>query len=149
MIFDQLVNASFYRPLGLRFAAAMDFLQHENLLTLPAGRNDIDGEQLFAMVVDEPTKPVDQCLWEAHRQYHDVQHVVVGVEQMGYANIERMKVSVPYDQTKDAALFTGAGSMLKVPAGTFVIFSPQDVHQPGVAVDKPARVRKIVVKVAV
>ncbi len=149
MIIDQLSHADFYQSLGSRFARAMDYLRTEDLSKLPDGRNEIDGDRLFAMVVDEPTRPLDQCLWEAHREYHDVQYVVEGVEQMGYAHIGQMNVSVPYDPAKDAEFFEGAGSMLTVPAGSFVIFTPQDVHKPSVAVGRPASVRKIVMKLAV
>lgn len=149
MIVDQLSNADFYRKLGPRFDSAMEFLRREDLSKLPTGRTEIDGDQLFAVVVDEPTKPRDQCLWEAHRKYHDVQYIVDGVEQMGYAHIGQMTVSVPYDAAKDAAFFTGTGGILAVTAGSFVIFTPQDVHQPGVAIDGPERVRKIIIKLVV
>ena len=149
MIIDDITNTSFYRCLGSTFAAAFDFLRNEHLSKLPAGRNEINGDQLFAMVVDGPTKPLDQCIWEAHRKYHDVQFVAEGIEKMGYANVEQMKVTEPYDPANDVTFFDGAGSMLTVPAGTFVVFSPQDVHMPSVAVSQPERVRKIVLKVAV
>ena len=40
--------------------------------------------------------------------------------------------------------------VVTVPAGSFTIFFPEDGHIPGCAVDdKPAAVRKVVVKVAV
>ena len=149
MIIDRIENADFYRCLSPAFAKAMDFLKNTDLAALPDGRTDIDGEQLFAIVVDELTKPLDQCLWEAHKKYHDVQYIAEGVEQMGYANVAQMKVSVPYDEAKEAAFYEGEGSFVVVPAGTFAIFCPQDVHKPSAAIDTPARVRKIVVKVAV
>ena len=56
----------------------------------------------------------------------------------------------PYDAERDVAFFSGTASFIRVPAGSFAIFSPEDVHMPGVAAegdDAAGTVRKIVVKV--
>jgi len=36
-----------------------------------------------------------------------------------------------------------------MPAGTFAILTPQDVHMPGIAIEKSEAVKKIVIKVLV
>ena len=69
---------------------------------------------------------------------------------MGWVNLAEVTVSEPHSQERDVAFFTGRGNFLRVPAGSFTIFGPQDVHMPGVApADEKAIgiVRKIVVKV--
>lgn len=149
MIIDTLDNADLYRNLGPRFAKAFDFLRNTDLSTLPDGRNEIDGEEVFAMVVDGPTRRMADAAWEAHLNYHDIQFVTEGMEQMGFANVEDLAVTKAYNADADAALYTGEGTMVPVPAGTFVVFAPQDGHMPSVAITEPTRVRKIVVKVKV
>ena len=42
-----------------------------------------------------------------------------------------------------------AGSGRQLPAGMFTIFTPEDAHMPGIALDQPQPVKKVVVKVAV
>jgi len=149
MIIDTLDNADLYRNLGRRFAKAFDFLRETDLSSLPDGRNEIDGEDLFAMVVDGPTRRMADATWEAHRNYHDIQFVAEGMEQMGFANVDDLSESTPYNAEQDAALYAGEGTMVPVPAGTFIVFAPQDAHLPSIAITEPARVRKIVVKVRV
>jgi YhcH/YjgK/YiaL family protein len=149
MILDTLSNASFYRGLPAGLVAALDFLQATDLAALPLGKTVIDGERLYALVQEYSPKPAEMGKFEAHRRYWDVQYVARGVERIGYSHLARMTVSEPHSEERDVAFFTGPGDWLYVPAGTFAIFGPSDVHMPGVAVDAVAEslVSKIVVKV--
>jgi YhcH/YjgK/YiaL family protein len=95
------------------------------------------------------TKSRDKGLWEAHRRYIDVQFVASGIETMGYAPIGNCTVTQEYSSEKDCALFSGKGDFLTAPAGTFLVFFPEDVHMPCLATEGSVPVRKVVVKVAV
>ena len=150
MVTDSLTNAKMYYGLGERIAKALQYLQEHDGTRLPLGKTPIDGDQIFALVQDNTTKPKAEGVWEAHRKYIDVQFVAAGVEQMGWAKVDTLTVKKPYDADADYTLFDGSGDFLTVSAGSFTIFFPQDGHIPGVAVnDQPSAVRKIVVKVAV
>lgn len=149
MIVDKLDNASLYFGLGERIETALRYLQENDCTKLAVGKIPLRGDQIFALVQDNTTKPREQGVWEAHRKYIDVQFVASGIEEMGYCNIKALTVKKPHDETNDYALFQGVGSFVTVPAGYFTIFFPEDAHVPGSAVnDKPAAVRKVVVKVA-
>jgi biofilm protein TabA len=154
MILDVLPNALLYRGLPAPLAAALDFLQQADLAALPLGKTAIEGERLFALVQEYTPKAAGLGKFEAHRRYWDVQYVASGVERMGWNTLGRMTLSEPYSPERDVAFFTGPGDWFFVPAGTFAIFGPSDVHMPGVAVDgrdaaHEQPVRKIVVKVEV
>jgi len=150
MIIDTLDNATQYFGLGERIASALQYLQDNDCTKLAVEKIPIHGDQVYVLVQDNTTKPREQGVWEAHRKYIDVQYVAFGVEEMGYANIKTLTVKKSYDEKDDYELFDGVGSFVTVPAGSFTIFFPEDGHIPGSAVDdKPAAVRKIVVKVAV
>ena len=150
MVTDTLDNAALYIALGERIATALKYLKDNDCTKLPVGKIPIEGEEIYALVQDNTTKPREQGVWEAHRKYIDVQFVAAGVEEMGYANIGTLTVKKPYDEQADYALFDGSGSFVLVPAGSFTIFFPEDGHIPGSAVgDQPSAVRKVVVKVAV
>jgi uncharacterized protein, YhcH/YjgK/YiaL family len=157
MILDALENvnsdsASIYGSLPRTLVAALDFLRASDLAALPLGKTAIDGERLFALTQEYEPKPAGLLKFEAHRRYWDVQYVVRGIERMGWNTLARMTVIEPHDAERDVAFFRGEGDYFRVPAGTFAIFSPQDVHMPGVALAEGgpvASVRKIVLKVEV
>ncbi|HUE73204.1 MAG TPA: YhcH/YjgK/YiaL family protein [Pirellulaceae bacterium] len=149
MILDKLTSADQYKTLHPRIAAALDWLKKTDLAALPLGKTVIDGEHLFALVQEYTPKEPELLKYEAHRRYWDVQVVVSGSERMGWAHLSQMTVSEPHDEARDVAFYRGDGQFVLVPAGFFTIFSPHDVHMPGVAAEPLGPVRKVVVKVEI
>ena len=145
MIVDRISNLDLYRGLPSRLVRALEFLRDSDVATLSIGRHDLDGDRLFALVQEYTTRPAEQCKWEAHRRYCDVQFVARGVERIGIVNIEQMKVEQPYDADKDVAFFSGDGDFVTLRAGSFAIFAPADVHKPCMAANAAEAVRKIVI----
>lgn len=124
-------------------------MRSANLRALPAGRVDVAGPSIFAMVQDYQTKPIEQGFWESHRRHIDIQYVVAGVERIGHAPIETLQITDPFDDEKDLIKYAGAGDFVTVREGQFTVFFPHDGHMPGIRVDGAVAVRKIVVKVAI
>lgn len=150
MVLDSLKNAQAYYGLGEGIKAALEFLENNDLAKLNTGKYEIKGTEVFALVQQYETKPLEKGAWEAHRKYIDVQYVLEGCEIMGYANINTMKTAKEYDECGDYLLLEGGGCYFKVDAGSFAVFTPEDVHMPGLAVnDVSDNIRKVVVKVAV
>ena len=149
MILDKLENAGQYNNLHSRIAAALDWLTKTDLAGLPLGKTMIDGEHVFALAQEYTPKEPELLKYEAHRRYWDVQVVAKGSERMGWASLTEMTISEPYSDERDVAFYRGQGQFVLVPAGYFTIFSPQDVHMPGVAAQPLGVVRKVVVKVEV
>lgn len=149
MILESLQNADGISALGKRFAQAISFLRRPDLMSLADGKYPIDGDAVFASVQGYTTKPYDQCVWEAHRKYADVQYIMVGRESFGYAPIETMRITKEYDPVKDVMFLEGSGIVIPVEAGNLLVFAPHDVHRPCIAADQPMAIRKVVVKVAV
>jgi biofilm protein TabA len=150
MILDRLEHARMYRALAVDIARALDYLQQTDLRALADGRHELDGDRLFAMVQRYRPKPAGEAVWEAHRKYIDVQYIVEGCERMGYTYLRNeLAVRQAYDPQKDFAFYDATGDLMEVPAGSFVIFWPHDVHAPGLTTDPPERspqVCKVVVK---
>ena len=150
MILDKLSNASLYSGLSEPIAAALRYLSENDCTSLPLGKIPLRDTKMFAIVQEYQSRLPEQCFWEAHRKYIDVQFIAAGVEEMGHANITDLRVSQPYSDADDYAKFEGVGSEVKVPAGWFTIFFPEDGHMPCMAAGgQPSSVRKVVVKVAV
>jgi YhcH/YjgK/YiaL family protein len=148
MIFDLLTHAGRYAEPGTPLAAAFQYLVETDLSALPIGHIDIDGDRLYALVQAYTTKPAEQGRWEAHQAYIDVQYLVSGVERMGFAHISRLEAG-EYDPWRDVVFLTGSGSAVDVFAGAFALFYPGDAHMPGLCVNAPESVLKVVIKVKV
>ena len=147
MILDRIEHAAMYQGLAPRIAAGFEFLARPDLESLAAGRVEIDGDELFAIVGKENGRGREQALLEAHRRYLDIQYVVSGTDQIGWLPIsDCRRVKLEYDEGKDVALyFDRPATWLVLPPGNFAIFLPQDAHAP-LAGTGP--VHKVVVKVA-
>jgi YhcH/YjgK/YiaL family protein len=148
MIIDRLENADRYCDMHPGFAKAFAFLRRGDLAKLPAERHEVDGDRLFCMISKGPGRPRAEAKLEAHRKYIDIQYVIAGTEEMGWKPTADCRVvDVPYDGDKDIEFFKDEpDSWNKVPAGSFVIFFPQDAHAPLVG---DGQIHKAVLKIAV
>lgn len=147
MILDELGNRGRYDALGEGFRRAFDFLASAPLADLPAGRCEIDGDRLFAILSDGPGRSRDGAELETHARYADIQYVVSGIDEMGWKPASACgSPSVPYDPEKDIAFFPDEpDAWIRVGPGRFAVFFPGDAHLPLVS---EGIIRKVVVKVA-
>jgi YhcH/YjgK/YiaL family protein len=149
MVCDHINYASEYFNLSPGIRRALEYLRQTNLDALPAGRTDVDGDAVFALVSDYDTTDPENTFWEAHRRHVDVQYVHTGVERIGVGDLSRFEVDLRDDAKDLTVAKNGTGRSVQVGAGQFVILFPHDVHMPGLSPDRVERVRKIVVKVRI
>jgi YhcH/YjgK/YiaL family protein len=149
MIVDQLDNAALYKSVNSRLAKAFDYLKNTDILSLEVGKYPIEGTDVFAVVSEYQAKKLEDAKWEAHKDYADVQFIAAGEEKMGYAPLATMEVKDAYNAEKDIIILKGSGDYVTATAGTFIVFFPQDAHQPCVSTGKNDKVKKVVVKVRV
>jgi YhcH/YjgK/YiaL family protein len=126
---------------------AFAYMKNTDLKTLPNGRYVIDGDNVYAMVTEAPTKDYDKTAFESHRKYIDLHYVITGVENMAKAPVTSVTVSKPYDEATDLANYTGEGKIYTVPAGTFMLFFPTEAHRPNITPGGNKVVKKIVIKI--
>lgn len=148
MILDTLPNLALYSELSPRLSAAAVFLASNNLAALPAGRVEIDGDDVFANVSDYDTHDPAPDRFEAHRNYVDLQIVVSGAERVLMApRTPCLEVAQPYDEARDIEFVRAGGESIPLYAGQFLVIFPHEAHQPGChPASGTSRVRKIVVK---
>lgn len=147
MIFDTLDRASQYAGLGERMDAAFEYLRTADLNALQTGRVDLN-DDLYVMVQRFTTRPPETGVWEAHRKYIDIHYIVSGKERIGFANLSYMKDGKE-DPEKDMYYPTGNGHDVVLYPGCFAVFYPEDAHAPGLAVDQPEPIYKVVMKVRI
>lgn len=148
MILDTLGNAHRYQALHKGFAQAFEFLMRPDLKELPAGKYEIDHEQVYAMVSKGPGRKKEDALLEAHGLYIDIQLVLAGTDTMGWKPASLCtEPSGEYDQQADVRFFTDEPvAWVAVAGGAYAVFFPEDAHMPLIS---PGQIHKVVVKVAV
>lgn len=147
MIIDKLSNYKTYAGVSKRIAKAFEYLSKTDLKSLAVGKYEIEGAEVYASVSEYNSKEEGKGKWEAHEKYIDIQYIIEGAEQMGYANISKFKANVEYNPVKDIVFGTAEGELVTVNKGMFAIFFPQDAHMPSMAIGESKPVKKIVVKV--
>jgi len=148
MILDRLEAADRYVCLHAGFAKAFAFLRRADLTKLAPGRHEIDGDRVYAMVIQAPGRGRDAARLEAHRRYIDVQYAAAGIDEIGWKSRStcRQRHS-DYDADKDVEFFADTPeAWLALHPGSFAVFFPEDPHAPMIA---EGNLHKVVVKVAV
>ena len=147
MIVAALTDAERYCALHPLFAPAFDFLRNTDLQSLPTGRHEVQGEQLFVIVESCQGRTRDEAKLECHRRYIDIQLVLEGVDEMGWKPLAGcVDPATDYDEARDIRFFNDApSSWIATPAGSFCLFFPDDAHAPLVST---GLIRKVVVKIA-
>lgn len=149
MITDHISNASLYFGLGERIQTALKYLSETDFSKVEAGKYILDSDNIYAMVQEYSTKPLEVCAMEAHKKYIDVQFMAEGEEYIGYEPFSNQEISVQYDEPNDYSLFYSNPNLIKYTKGMFAILYPQDLHMPRVLSVNSLPVRKVVIKVKV
>jgi len=148
MILDSLKNAGLYESIHPRFKQAFDYLCSNDLVTLPLGKVELDGKDLFVNVVDAEGRTTATAKMETHNNYIDIQVPVTGPETMGWIGGAKLcEITDPYNTDKDVSFFADkASNFMVVQPMEFAVFFPSDGHQPQIF---DGIQKKIIVKVRV
>lgn len=148
MILDHLEHAERYVGLHPAFGQAFEFLRQGNLAELPPGRHEVDGDRLYAMVIQGPGKGQEEARLEVHRRYIDIQFSVCGADLIGWKPTGRCSAPEEnFDADKDLGFHPDApDAWIAVNPGAFAVFYPEDAHAPMAATGE---LHKVVMKVAV
>ncbi len=148
MILDIINNGAKYQSIHPLFKKAFDFLTTADLESLPFGKIELEGSNLVVIVADLIGKTKEEARVETHNRFIDIQVPIGASETMGW--IARAKLKQPtseYNEEKDIAFFADkASNFITVKPYEFIVFFPEDGHQPGIAVGNH---KKIIVKISV
>lgn len=127
---------------------ALDFLAKEETASLPVGRYEIEGDDIFVLIQDQTTAAPSEKKAESHRIYIDIQYLFSGEEMQGYAVLEpgvkgdepAGKDNIYYPEVKDE-------QFVHLKPGDFTIYFTNDIHRPNCAESEPCNIHKAVVKI--
>ncbi len=147
MIYDTIDNIEQYTGLFENLDIAIDFIVNNDLSELPIGRTDIDGDNVFVMVMQAQTRLTQDAKFETHSKYMDLQTDIEGVELCEVAHGELTEVEA-YSEEKDVALFDAelSGALVLTP-DRFAVFMVEEPHKPTIRSDFDT-VKKAVFKIA-
>jgi YhcH/YjgK/YiaL family protein len=153
VILASLEQEEQYRHAYQGFAQAFDFLKQSSLAELAPGKYEIDGDRIFAMIQHYESKPEQNCGWESHRKYIDIQYLIAGNEKINVAPSDQLLMKGEYIAEKDKISYeipSIKSSSLQLHAGEFAVFFPQDAHQASISSSEaPVSVKKVVLKIQV
>jgi biofilm protein TabA len=153
MIYGQLKN---FEQEKAAFSPALQkgllYLKNTDLSTLTVGRHDIDGDTMFALVSEYVTEPKKDRKPEAHQKYIDIQYLASGEEMIGCSPLSP-KYEVLQDELelKDLIFYKEVEQEvdLLLKPGIYAVLFPNDVHRPCCMESSAAKVKKVVIKIAV
>ncbi|ENF6095861.1 YhcH/YjgK/YiaL family protein [Salmonella enterica] len=131
---------------------ALDFLRNTDFRTLEPGVVEIDGQNIFAQIIDMTTRDAAKNRPEVHRRYLDIQFLAWGEEKIGVAiDTGNNQISESLLEQRDIIFYHDSEheSFIEMIPGSYALFFPQDVHCPGCNKNIATPIRKIVVKVAI
>ena len=147
-VIDKLENLGKYAGLNANFAKAIAFLKSADLATLPEGKNEIDGENCWANVMNAAELvPLAERKPEVHHAYFDIQIPMSGEEVYGLGPYDPSAAG-SFDEAKDIGFYDQAVEPVTVKPGEFALLYPKAcAHAPACSLTGPRTIRKIVVKI--
>ena len=148
MILDSLKNKAQYAALHPRFQQVFDFIDNNDVASLPCGRHDIDGDNIYVVVQEWDLRELKEARLELHRKYIDIQMLLSGPNEV-FGWSEKKDCLTPeteFDEAKDIQILTDTPQCFyTVGQGQFTILFPEDGHAPMLG---EGSVKKCIFKIA-
>ena len=147
MIYATLEQSARYEVLHPLFKPAFEYLKTHDLHSLEPQTITIQGEEIYASLMEFSSHPQDEQPLEAHDRHIDIQLLLSGRERIGWRSRSICHdISIPYDAEKDILFFRERPtSFVDLLPGDFVILYPEDAHAP--MIGDGSEIRKIIVKI--
>ncbi|MBP7769874.1 MAG: YhcH/YjgK/YiaL family protein [Aliarcobacter sp.] len=108
-------------------------------------------ENCFLLEQSYISKNKEDCFFESHKKYIDIQYIFEGEEIMEVDNIKNLNVSKEYNEDLDYAKYfqNKNSSSLIIKQNELAIFYPNDAHMPCIRIDENKKVIKAVFKILI
>lgn len=151
MIFSKLNGSDTFAAYPEAIRTALAYLRNTDMMQVPLGRHDLDGDRMFVNVMDMTTHPFEGSHPELHKKYIDLMYWPEGGERIGVAPYLGSEPVYEAHPENDITLLDTVQneSVLTATAGCFGVFFPWDAHRPGLFLgDSPTTSRKCVIKIS-
>ena len=115
------------------------------------GTYELRGKDLYVIVTSFDTQPREDCIFESHRTYVDVQFMIEGGEIIDWSPIKLLTPQDEYNEEGDYILYPApeeTPTSLQMKPGRFAIFFPEDGHSVKINDGINSRAKKWVAKIS-
>ena len=149
MIYAEISDLSKYLGIHKNIDTAIHYLEHCDLKTLVAGRNEVDGDNVFINRFGYETMPEEKAFFESHEDYADIHLLVSGQEKIGVSD-PRLLTEFDRNPADDFIGYHGeVENYSHMTPDKFLIAFPGEAHMVKLQYKNPVRVEKAVVKVKI
>ncbi|MBQ9449373.1 MAG: YhcH/YjgK/YiaL family protein [Acholeplasmatales bacterium] len=132
MIVGKLSDLYRYKGISKNIDTAIDFILNNDLMALPKGKTVVDGDNVYINRDTYVARPLEECFFENHENYIDIQIVLKGHEIIGYTHITNpdLHVTTPYNPDKDVTKYNynPKGALMMDVSEGFVLVYTEDAH---------------------
>lgn len=150
MIFTNLKDEVQNRTLPDKIQECIEYTNKniDRIRNMEAGVYELESGIKMHVNVYETANEKDRIL-ETHLKNLDVQIMIDGEENVAFNNIHNMAVE-KIERENDLIIYSGKTLFnILLKAGDVLVLYPEDVHMPGLTVNKALKVRKLVFKIPV
>lgn len=149
MIYDKIENLERYKGLSDIYEGLL-FLKNATI-DIETGKHNINNNVVanVSEVTTATTNPLD---YEAHKEHLDIHFPLNGEERILVCQVENLEQYSEYKADTDAVFYknpSGKAVEITVGKGYFAVLFPNDGHEPLLCIDKPEKLKKVVVKVKI
>ena len=87
-----------------KITEALDYIKNLDKSSLTSGIHEVNDEFFYNYMEYEAKEPTNS-IYEAHKNYVDIQYIVEGQERVDVSFEEYMELDTPYDDQKDIMFF--------------------------------------------
>lgn len=149
MLVDKLLNIEKYSNIPPEICKFIKKLSTD----IPCGKYKIN-ETDYANIESYETKSHEDCCFETHEKYADIQILLSGKERLDYASLEGLDIKNAYNAEKDIAFYYNSkpeSARIILDGTNFIMLFPQEAHRPQMnfIAEKSQTVKKVVVKIRI
>ena len=152
MIVGKIKDLYRYKGIAKNIDTAIDYILNNDLMALPKGKTIVDGDNVYINRDTYVARPLEECFFENHENYIDIQIVLKGQEIFGYTNVNNpnLKVTTPYNPDKDVTKYNynPEGAVFFTLDESFALVYTEDAHLAKCKANDEL-VEKVVVKVKI
>lgn len=127
MIFDKLENKESYKEMKDLYTVLCKMQECKEQIP---SRIVIREGDVFINPVSLTTKPKEDCLFEAHKNFTDVHCVLTGREYISVQRLDALQEKIPYNPENDCGFYDGEALVtFKLCKGWFLACFPHDPHR--------------------
>lgn len=149
MIYDKLENTEIYKGFNSNLDTALSYIASHDLTSLPLGRTEVDGSNVYINVMEASAAPAQERGFEIHKNYMDIQIDLAGTEIIEIGDSSEMKISDYAEETDFGKAECPVLASCTMGPGNFIVCMASEPHKPGIAAKEDCFLKKCVVKVHV